>query len=90
MWACVDKESSLNQQPPASSLPLVSILKTGLIPMCVVHAFNSSTQETKADRHLRIRGQLGLHIEFQDNQGYRVKLCLKTVTTATRDLLTLP
>jgi hypothetical protein len=40
----------------------------------VVHTFNPSTWEAEAGE---FRGQPGLQSEFQDNQGYTEKPCLK-------------
>jgi hypothetical protein len=35
-----------------------------------VHAFNPSTWETEADKSLQVRGQSGIHSEFQDSWSY--------------------
>jgi hypothetical protein len=42
----------------------------------VAHAFNPSTWEAEAGRFLSSRAAC-LQSEFQDNQGYTEKLCLK-------------
>ena len=47
------------------------------MPGVVVHAFNPSIWETEADRSLYIRGQRGLHSEFQDSQTYIISSCLE-------------
>ena len=47
----------------------------------VAHAFNPSTQEEEAGGSLRVRGQAGLQSEFQHNQGYTEKPCLKNKKT---------
>jgi hypothetical protein len=36
----------------------------------LVHAFILSTWEAEVDRSLWVRGQPGLHSEFQDSQSY--------------------
>jgi hypothetical protein len=41
-----------------------------------VHTFNPSTWEAEAGGFLS-KGQPGLQSEFQDNQGYTEKPCLK-------------
>ena len=43
----------------------------------MVHAFNPSTREAKADGSLWVQGQPGLQSKFQDNQGYKEKICLE-------------
>ena len=35
-----------------------------------MHAFNHSIQEAEAGKSLRVRGQPGLHNDFEDSQGY--------------------
>ena len=49
----------------------------------VAHAFNHSTPEAEAEAggSLPIRGQPGLHREFQDGQDYTEKPCLKSFKT---------
>lgn len=43
------------------------------------HAFNPSHWEAKADGSLWVKGQSGLHSEFQNSQGYYMEEpCLKT------------
>jgi hypothetical protein len=43
-----------------------------------VNAFNPSTQEAEAGRSLRVQGQPGLQIKFQDSQVYTEIPYLKT------------
>jgi hypothetical protein len=58
-----------------------------LEPGAVVHAFNPSTREAKAEAEAggflssRPRGQPGLQSEFQDSQGYTEKPCLEKQKT---------
>jgi hypothetical protein len=40
------------------------------------HVFNPSTWEVEEGGSLWVQGQPGLHSEFQDSQGYRVRPCL--------------
>lgn len=47
----------------------------------VAHAFNPSTQESKAGGSLWVQGQQGLHTELQDSQGHTVKPWLKNKST---------
>ena len=46
-------------------------------PDTVVHAFKPSTWETEAGGSLWVQGQPGRHSEFQANQDYMVRSCLK-------------
>lgn len=43
----------------------------------VLHAFTHSTRETDTGESLSSKAASGLHSEFQDNQGYTEKPCLK-------------
>lgn len=42
--------------------------------------YNSSTQDPKTGRLLQVRGQSGLHREFQTNQSHKTRHNLKTKT----------
>jgi hypothetical protein len=42
-----------------------------------MHAFSPSTQVAEVDWCTWIKGQCGLQSEFQDNQDYTKKPCLK-------------
>ena len=42
-----------------------------------IFIFNPSTWEAEAVRSLWVPDQPGLHSEFQDSQGYIIRLCLK-------------
>lgn len=53
-----------------------SVLKMQTTAKCIEH-FNSNAQEAKTGRALQVRGQPGLHGEFQVSQDYIVKPCLK-------------
>jgi hypothetical protein len=43
----------------------------------VTHTFNPSTQEAETSGSLWVQGQPDLQSEFQDNQDYTEKPCLK-------------
>lgn len=52
--------------------------KTFLIQQgLLVHTFNPSTQQAEAATSLWVQRQFGLHDDFQDNQSYLMKPCLK-------------
>lgn len=47
-------------------------------PGVVIHIYNLNIQEAEAGGALDLEGQPGLHNEFQNNQSYSMKFCLKT------------
>lgn len=49
------------------------------ISMCVMeHAFNPRTSKGEASGSLKVRGQPGLHNEFQDSQNYLIETLSQT------------
>lgn len=49
------------------------------ISMCVMeHAFNPRTWKGEADESLKVRGQPGLHNEFQDSQNNLIETLSQT------------
>jgi hypothetical protein len=62
MYLCVEDKGQLE-----------SVLSSGV----VAHTFNPITWEAEASSSLWVQGQPGLHNEFQDSQGYKVRPCLK-------------
>lgn len=51
-------------------------------PRHVEHTLNPSTWEAETTGSVRVRGQLGLHEELQDSQGYIVRPCLNEKETS--------
>lgn len=51
-----------------------------------VDTFNPNTWEAEVDRSVNLRPVCGLYSEFQDNQGYIDKPCLKKGKTKTKTL----
>jgi hypothetical protein len=82
VWGQPGLQSEFQDSQGYTEKPCLKKTKVGkksprVTPSMVVHTFNPNSPEAETGNSLLVQGQFGLQSEFQDNQGYTEKPCLK-------------